>query len=334
MTDHESFLRAILDRPGDDAPRLVYADWLDERGEPGGDFLRAEVELFRLPGGSPEFKWSVGPVRVLGAALDSVWAARVSRPPVGVCSAEVRFDCMHLPPGPPLGSADIEAFEVKHWVTLPATYWAFLLNQNGGYPYPDRFARPNAAPDELPVRITAFAAIAPRDGIPSSYRGAKPMWGVFSARALGIGPLMAIAADGLNGALFLTTVGPDAGRVLYHRDWIHQHDNADRYVSVAASLPEFLARPFTSDPEWTQHIIRGDLAGFRAWLDSGGDPNAVHEDNEFTPLMYALDWQRTDMIRELLAAGARPTGDLRQLRGYRHNRKIAGIIDWGLRGQR
>ena len=34
MTDDEAFIRAIVDAPGDDAPRLIYADWLDERGDP------------------------------------------------------------------------------------------------------------------------------------------------------------------------------------------------------------------------------------------------------------------------------------------------------------
>ncbi len=41
--DDEAFLRAIAAAPADDAPRLVYADWLDERGDPRADFLRAEV---------------------------------------------------------------------------------------------------------------------------------------------------------------------------------------------------------------------------------------------------------------------------------------------------
>jgi uncharacterized protein (TIGR02996 family) len=32
MSDGESLYRAILAAPADDAPRLVYADWLEERG--------------------------------------------------------------------------------------------------------------------------------------------------------------------------------------------------------------------------------------------------------------------------------------------------------------
>jgi len=49
MTDGDALIRSILEAPDDDAPRLVYADWLDERGR-GGDaeFIRVQVELARL----------------------------------------------------------------------------------------------------------------------------------------------------------------------------------------------------------------------------------------------------------------------------------------------
>jgi uncharacterized protein (TIGR02996 family) len=39
MSDGESLYRSILAAPGDDAPRLVYADWLEE----GGNLERAEL---------------------------------------------------------------------------------------------------------------------------------------------------------------------------------------------------------------------------------------------------------------------------------------------------
>ena len=44
MTDDEAFVRMVVDSPGDDLPRLVYADWLQERGDPRGDYLRAELD--------------------------------------------------------------------------------------------------------------------------------------------------------------------------------------------------------------------------------------------------------------------------------------------------
>lgn len=54
MGEESAFLRAIADAPADDAPRLVYADWLDDRGDPRGPFVRAQVALARLPAGHPD----------------------------------------------------------------------------------------------------------------------------------------------------------------------------------------------------------------------------------------------------------------------------------------
>jgi uncharacterized protein (TIGR02996 family) len=49
MRDDAAFLRAIIDNPDDDLPRLVYADWLDEHGEPArAEFIRVQCELARL----------------------------------------------------------------------------------------------------------------------------------------------------------------------------------------------------------------------------------------------------------------------------------------------
>ncbi len=52
MTDGDSFddgsalLRAILARPADDTPRLIFADWLEERGDSArADLIRAQCEL-------------------------------------------------------------------------------------------------------------------------------------------------------------------------------------------------------------------------------------------------------------------------------------------------
>jgi uncharacterized protein (TIGR02996 family) len=40
MGEETAFIRAILSNPGDVASRLVYADWLEERGDSRGEFLR------------------------------------------------------------------------------------------------------------------------------------------------------------------------------------------------------------------------------------------------------------------------------------------------------
>src|SRR5262245_11210901 len=51
-----AFLRSILASPDDDAPRLVYADWLDENGDPNrAEFIRLQIRLARSPAGDPDF---------------------------------------------------------------------------------------------------------------------------------------------------------------------------------------------------------------------------------------------------------------------------------------
>ncbi len=46
MASQESLLRqAILERPGDDTPRLIYADWLEEQGDPRAEFVRIQCEI-------------------------------------------------------------------------------------------------------------------------------------------------------------------------------------------------------------------------------------------------------------------------------------------------
>jgi len=51
---HEPFLKAVLDDPDADAPRLVYADWLEEHGDPRADFIRVQCELAQLADEAPQ----------------------------------------------------------------------------------------------------------------------------------------------------------------------------------------------------------------------------------------------------------------------------------------
>jgi uncharacterized protein (TIGR02996 family) len=48
MGDGELLLRAILDQPKEETPRLVYADWCDENGQPErAEFIRVQVTIAR-----------------------------------------------------------------------------------------------------------------------------------------------------------------------------------------------------------------------------------------------------------------------------------------------
>ena len=65
MTDREALVAAIAERPRDDSPRLVYADWLDEHGQSErAEFIRLQCRAARLRPGS------VGRADALRAADD------------------------------------------------------------------------------------------------------------------------------------------------------------------------------------------------------------------------------------------------------------------------
>jgi uncharacterized protein (TIGR02996 family) len=51
---HAGFLRDIIEHPDDDTPRLVYADWLDDHGQPArAALIRIQCELAKLPDSDP-----------------------------------------------------------------------------------------------------------------------------------------------------------------------------------------------------------------------------------------------------------------------------------------
>ncbi|MBA4062829.1 MAG: hypothetical protein C0501_03820 [Isosphaera sp.] len=54
MSTEAALLRAIRDAPDDDTARLVYADYVEEEGDPArGEFVRVQVALARTPEGDP-----------------------------------------------------------------------------------------------------------------------------------------------------------------------------------------------------------------------------------------------------------------------------------------
>lgn len=147
----EHFMRAIVDAPGDDAPRLVYADWLDECDDPRGAYLRATVKLGR---GLQEIEIKEKAERQLrhvSRALDPVWVSRVTTPPLGVCCEHIR---MH-DRGTPISADRIVQLEHRLQIKLPADYRAFLLSYNGGTPEPDVF---NVGYDHF-SRLQAFFSV-------------------------------------------------------------------------------------------------------------------------------------------------------------------------------
>jgi uncharacterized protein (TIGR02996 family) len=96
MSDEHAFLNAILANPKDDAPRLVYADWLDERGDDlasqKADFLRLTCRLLNVPAG-PRRSLLSAQTRGKAASFDPDWLAVVSRLELEACASMFEFQC-------------------------------------------------------------------------------------------------------------------------------------------------------------------------------------------------------------------------------------------------
>src|SRR5215217_464141 len=56
MSQQDAFLSAIREAPDDDTPRLAYADWLEEHGDPDrAAFIRVQCRLAEMSPGDPDW---------------------------------------------------------------------------------------------------------------------------------------------------------------------------------------------------------------------------------------------------------------------------------------
>jgi uncharacterized protein (TIGR02996 family) len=78
VSDDRAFLQDILTHPNDDTPRLVYADWLEETGDPEraarAEFIRVQYALQGLPPGDARRPQLEERERDLRAAHEATWA--------------------------------------------------------------------------------------------------------------------------------------------------------------------------------------------------------------------------------------------------------------------
>lgn len=82
MSDEQAFLCSLIANPSDDTLRLVFADWLDDHGDPRGTFLRAEVALHQA-GQSDRAGELREQLHRTRRDLDARWLALVDRPQPG-----------------------------------------------------------------------------------------------------------------------------------------------------------------------------------------------------------------------------------------------------------
>jgi uncharacterized protein (TIGR02996 family) len=81
MTQDEVFIQAVLAAPDDDTPRLVYADFLEEHGEPErAEFIRVQCQLAHLPQGDSQRAELEARERVLLAEHEADWLGPLASP--------------------------------------------------------------------------------------------------------------------------------------------------------------------------------------------------------------------------------------------------------------
>lgn len=85
MTPAEAFLAAVVENPDDNGPRLMYADWLTERGDMRGEFIRAQCDLARQPSLTLEIR-----IREILEAHGPAWLAALPDLPGIAWEAEFR----------------------------------------------------------------------------------------------------------------------------------------------------------------------------------------------------------------------------------------------------
>jgi uncharacterized protein (TIGR02996 family) len=88
MNDETPFIEAILANPEDEAPRLIYADWLEERGDARGELLRVENALAKLPPGDGRGPSLRSRLQQLRQGIGEEWLALIDRSRIEGC---VRF---------------------------------------------------------------------------------------------------------------------------------------------------------------------------------------------------------------------------------------------------
>lgn len=79
MTNDEAALyRAVLADRADDAPRLIYADWLDERGDQRGEYLRVDLDAAKEARSGSVPERTLERLAELRSALPANWMIDVS----------------------------------------------------------------------------------------------------------------------------------------------------------------------------------------------------------------------------------------------------------------
>lgn len=132
MTDAEAaLLRAVQESPGDPAPRLVYADWLEEQGDVRAEVIRIHCELTQSTRRDLRFFSLLEREEQLRRRVDPAWLLVMGY----ATSVHIRRRALltRLALRRPLDRRLLQELGPVSWVELAAAIER-LLKQEGRYP--------------------------------------------------------------------------------------------------------------------------------------------------------------------------------------------------------
>ena len=123
MSDEKALLATIWEHPHDDTPRLVYADWLQENGQPEhAEFIRVQIEMWRIDPWDDRMRDLRARAEELRRGLAERWRTGV---PAGVSPSFVRgFSELYLSD---LGPAELFSLRVKDLRVAPLSRYEPVL---------------------------------------------------------------------------------------------------------------------------------------------------------------------------------------------------------------
>jgi uncharacterized protein (TIGR02996 family) len=262
MTEaEEPFFLALTGDAGDTLRRLIFADWLDERDDPRGEWVRLNCELEGLTKRDKRRP-------ALEAREQQLWEQHrdtVDEWDRRFALARIKYklaratETEHLKPLNPVLSADeLTAFENEHRVSLPEGYRAFLCEIGNGGPGPG---------DGLPA-LTAAVELAPTRDFTTPFPFSKRQWEE-RARAGDYSEEWEYEQPGLLWlgtphdpwvSVYLVVAGEDRGMMWgfghIHGGWMPEAPNAEE--------------------DYRQEDFRDFLTWYEDWLDALlPDPNAT-----------------------------------------------------------
>lgn len=262
--DDAAYLAAIEAAPDDLALRQVYADWLEQHGDPRrAELVRIEATLWAEPVDLLRARQAIPRRRALRRRCDPQWAIQITRPSPAELLRRLDLLARLRPersgfasdrhgyrPGAPLDEAAIAAVEARLGCALPAQYRRFLGEVGDGGAGPGKGLLPLA-------RVAQSGAITGEFVAP-----ATPA----DAAALDDPPGALPICDSGQSAYWLVLAGPDAGQV-----WLQGDDGFT---------------PLVLDEAWGDSSTAGMLASPRAvrlemidwyaqWLDERLDMIAL-----------------------------------------------------------